>query len=102
MVDSVKGAAKKVAKVEDKPKAPRGGLAQQVTPDAALAAVVGKDPATRADITKRIWDYVRDHKLQDAKDRRMIVADDKLKPVFGGKDKVSMFEMTRLVSQHVS
>lgn len=80
----------------------RGGLAQKVKPDALLAAVVGPDETTRAEITKRIWDYVRTNKLQDEQDRRMIHADKKLLPVFDGKEKVSMFEMTKLVNQHVS
>lgn len=79
----------------------RGGLAQTVTPDKALAAVIGAEPGTRADITKRIWEYVRNNKLQDTKDKRVINADAKLKPVFGGKESVTMFEMTKLVNQHV-
>ena len=56
---------------------------------------------TRAALTKKIWDYVKKNNLQDPNDKRTIVADDKLKPVFGGKEKVSMFEMTKLVNQHV-
>jgi chromatin remodeling complex protein RSC6 len=79
----------------------RGGLAQSVTPDDSLAAVIGRGPRTRAEITKAIWEYVRTHNLQDQGDRRQINADDKLREVFGGKDQVSMFEMTRLVNQHV-
>lgn len=79
----------------------RGGLAQTVTPDAVLAAVIGPEPGTRADITRRIWEYVRANALQDAKDRRVIKADARLKPVFGGKESATMFEMTRLVSGHV-
>jgi upstream activation factor subunit UAF30 len=81
---------------------PRGGLAQQVQPDATLAAIVGNEPTTRADLTKRIWAYIRKNDLQDSENRRQINADEKLKKVFGGKDQVSMFEMTRLVNQHVS
>jgi upstream activation factor subunit UAF30 len=84
---------------ENKPA--RGGLAQQVTPDASLAAVIGSGKKTRAEITKAIWEYVREHNLQDTKDRRQINADDKLKQVFDGKDRVSMFEMTKLVNQHL-
>jgi chromatin remodeling complex protein RSC6 len=80
----------------------RGGIAQLVKPSAALAAVIGDKPITRAELTKKIWDYIKTHKLQDAKDRRAINADDKLKPVFGGKAQVSMFEMTKLVSRHLS
>ncbi len=80
----------------------RGGLAKPVQPDSVLAAVVGSEPLTRAALTKKVWDYVKKNNLQDAKDRRSINADAKLKPVFGGKDKVTMFEMTKLVNQHVS
>ena len=82
-------------------KVSRGGIAQLVQPDAMLAEVVGKTPITRADLTKKIWDYIKANKLQDEKDRRAINADAKLKPIFG-KAQVSMFEMTKLVSQHVT
>jgi upstream activation factor subunit UAF30 len=78
----------------------RGGLSTKVQPDAQLAAVIGKEPVTRAEMTKKIWDYVKSNELQDAKDRRAINADAKLRPIFG-KDQVSMFEMTKLVNQHV-
>ena len=79
----------------------RGGLARKVEPDESLAAIVGTGPLTRADLTRKIWDYVKKNELQDPKDRRSIRADAKLKLVFGGKNKVTMFEMTRLVNQHV-
>lgn len=82
----------------------RGGGAafmKPMQPDEALAAVVGDEPQPRSEITKRIWDYVKKKKLQDAKDRRMINADDTLKPVFNGKKKVSMFELTKLVNEHL-
>ena len=79
----------------------RGGITKPVQPDAQLAAVVGSDPMPRTELTKRIWDYIKANNLQDSANRRMINADDKLRPVFGGKDQVSMFEMTKLVSQHV-
>jgi upstream activation factor subunit UAF30 len=80
----------------------QGGLAKPVKPDATLAVVVGSEPLTRAALTQKIWDYVKSNDLQDPQDKRVIRADEKLKPVFGGKDKVSMFEMTKLVNQHVS
>lgn len=79
----------------------RGGLAQEVTPDETLAAVIGPERKTRAEITKAIWAYVKNHELQDNEDRRRINSDDKLRPVFDGQDQVSMFEMTRLVNQHL-
>jgi chromatin remodeling complex protein RSC6 len=79
----------------------RGGIAQEVKPDEQLAAVVGKDPLTRANLTKKVWDYIKANNLQDSKDRRSINADAKLRPIFG-KDQVTMFEMTKLINQHVS
>ena len=73
-----------------------------VTPDAALAAVVGAAPLPRTELTKKLWAYIKKNGLQDKKDRKQINADAALKVVFGGKGKVSMFEMTKLVSKHVS
>ncbi len=73
-----------------------------VTPDAALAAVVGAAPLPRTELTKKLWEYIKANDLQNPANRREIVADAKLKKVFDGKDKVSMFEMTKLVSGHVS
>ena len=66
-----------------------------------LAEVIGKGPMPRSEVVKELWVYIKKHDLQDPKDKRTIRADDKLKPVFGGKEKVSMFEMTKLVNQHV-
>jgi chromatin remodeling complex protein RSC6 len=73
-----------------------------VTPDAKLAAVVGSSPLPRTELTKKLWAYIKKNGLQDKKVRTQINADDALKAVFGGKAKVSMFEMTKLVSGHVS
>jgi chromatin remodeling complex protein RSC6 len=73
-----------------------------VQPDATLSAVVGSKPLPRTELTKKLWDYIKKNGLQDKKDRKMINADAALKAVFGGKGKVSMFEMTKLVSGHVS
>ena len=70
-------------------------------PDAALGAVVGSKPLPRTQVVKKIWEYIKKHKLQDQKNRRNINADDKLKAVFGGKKQVSMFEMTKLISKHL-
>ncbi|HSY53989.1 MAG TPA: SWIB/MDM2 domain-containing protein [Opitutaceae bacterium] len=72
-----------------------------VTPDALLAAVVGAAPLPRTELTKKLWIYIKKNSLQDKTKRTQINADDKLKAVFGGKAKVSMFEMTKLVSGHV-
>ena len=73
-----------------------------VKPSALLAEIVGGDAIPRTEITKRLWVYIKKNKLQDSKNKRMINADDKLKPVFGGKERVNMFEMTKLVSKHLS
>jgi upstream activation factor subunit UAF30 len=77
------------------------GLAKEVTPSADLAPIVGSKPMPRTEITKKVWDYIKANKLQDATNKRMINADDKLKVIFGGKKQVSMFEMTALVSKHL-
>ena len=73
-----------------------------VQPDAALSAVVGAKALPRTELTKKLWDYIKKNGLQDKKDKKMINADAALKGVFNGKGKVSMFEMTKLVSGHVS
>ena len=67
-----------------------------------LAEVVGKGPIPRSEVVKEIWVYIKKHDLQNPKNKRNIIADDKLKTVFGGKSEVTMFEMTKLVSQHLS
>jgi upstream activation factor subunit UAF30 len=69
-------------------------------PSAALAAVVGSKPLPRTQVVKKLWAYIKKNNLQDAKNRRNINADSKLKPVFG-KAQVSMFEMTKIVSKHL-
>ncbi len=67
-----------------------------------LEAVVGKGPMPRSEVVKALWVYIKKHNLQDAQNKRNINADDKLKKVFDGKGTVSMFEMTKLVSKHLS
>ncbi len=89
-----------MAKSSPKKKA-NAAFMKPVTPDAALAAVVGSDPLPRTELTKKLWDYIKSNDLQNPSNKREIVADDKLKAVFDGKDKVSMFEMTKLVSGHL-
>ncbi len=81
---------------------PNAAFMKPVTPDAALAAVVGSSPLPRTELTKKLWAYIKKNGLQDKKVRTQINADAALKVVFGGKAKVSMFEMTKLVSGHVS
>ena len=95
-----KVAAKKVAAKKTTRK-PNAAFMKPLTPSAVLAAVVGANPLPRTDVTKKIWDYIKKHKLQDSVNRRNINADDKLKAVFGGKKTVSMFEMTKLISAHL-
>jgi len=80
---------------------PNAAFMKPVTPSAALAEVVGAKPIPRTEVTKKLWAYIKKNKLQDAKNKRMIKADDALKPIFGGKATVNMFEMTRLVSKHL-
>ena len=80
---------------------PNPALMKPVQPDDALSAVVGSDPIPRSEITKKLWDYIKSNDLQDPANKRNIVADDKLKPVFDGKEVVTMFEMTKLVSNHI-
>jgi len=75
---------------------------KELQPSEDLAQVVGNKPIPRTEVVKKLWAYIRKNNLQDAKERRMINADDKLKPVFGGKKQVSMFEMTKLVNKHLS
>ena len=72
-----------------------------VQPNAALAAVVGAKAMPRTELTKKIWDYIKKNGLQDKKDKKQINADDKLKAIFNGKKQVSMFEMTKLVSNNI-
>jgi upstream activation factor subunit UAF30 len=92
-----KGAAKKAAKK----RAPNPAFMKPMQPSGDLAAVVGDKAMPRTEITKKVWAYIKKHNLQDAKERRMINADANLKKVFGGKNKVSMFEMTRYVNNHL-
>lgn len=70
-------------------------------PDAALGAIVGDAPLPRTEVVKKLWVYIKKNNLQDPNNKRNINADDKLKPVFGGKAQVNMFEMTKLISAHL-
>ncbi|HEY4303817.1 MAG TPA: SWIB/MDM2 domain-containing protein [Gemmatimonadaceae bacterium] len=93
--------AKKAAKKGGAKRKPNAAFMAPKQPDEMLGAVVGNSPLPRTEITKKLWAYIKKNGLQDAKERRMINADDKLKPVFGNKAKVSMFEMTKLVNKHI-
>jgi chromatin remodeling complex protein RSC6 len=103
MATKKKAAAKKPAakkKVAAKRK-PNAAFMKPMTPSAQLGSVIGAGPMPRTEVTKKIWVYIKKNGLQDKKNRRMINADDKLKPIFGGKAQVSMFDMTKMVSKHL-
>jgi chromatin remodeling complex protein RSC6 len=104
MAKAAKKAAKKTTKKAAKKskRKPNAAFMKPVTPSAALAPVVGSKPIPRTEVTKRLWAYIKKNKLQDAKNKRVIKSDSTLKPVFGGKASVNMFEMTKLVSKHLS
>ena len=97
-----KPAAKKTAAKKTAKRKPNAAFMKPMSPSDVLAEVVGSKPLPRTQVTKKLWDYIKKNKLQDSKNRRMINADEKLKKVFGGKKQVSMFEMTKLVSKHLS
>ncbi|HEV8259003.1 MAG TPA: SWIB/MDM2 domain-containing protein [Casimicrobiaceae bacterium] len=96
-----KAAPKKAAKKSGAKRKPNAAFMKAMTPSSTLAAVVGSMPLPRTEVTKKIWDYIKKNKLQDSINRRLINADEKLRQVFGGKKQVSMFEMTKLVSNHL-
>ena len=98
---AAKPAAVKKAAAPAAPRKPNAAFMKAMTPSTVLAAVVGAAPLPRTEVTKKVWDYIKKLDLQDPANRRMINADDKLKAVFGGKAQVSMFEMTKLISDHL-
>ena len=97
-----KAARKAPAKKATKKRAPNPAFMKPMKPSAELSAVIGNNAVPRSEVAKRLWAYIKKNNLQDAKERRMINADDKLRPVFGGRKQVSMFEMTKLVNKHLS
>jgi len=90
-----------VAKKKKSGRKPNAAFMKPVQPDAILAAVVGAKAMPRTEVTKKLWAYIKKNGLQDKKNKRDINADAELKAVFGGKSKVNMFEMTKLVSKHL-
>lgn len=84
-----------------KKRKPSAAFMKPMRPTAVLGEVIGTRPLPRTQVTKKLWAYIKRKRLQDRKKRTMINADDKLKRVFGGKKKVTMFEMTKLVSRHL-
>jgi len=93
-------AKKSAAKKSTAKRKPNAAFMKAMTPSASLAAIVGSSALPRTEVTKKVWDYIKKNKLQDSVNRRMINADDKLKQVLG-KAKVTMFEMTKLISSHL-
>ena len=103
-----KGAAKKGGRKSSRRKSssgkkrtPNAAFMKPMQPSSDLANVVGSSPMPRTEVTKKLWQYIKRKNLQDSKNRRMINADDNLRPIFGGSRQVSMFEMTRLVNKHL-
>jgi chromatin remodeling complex protein RSC6 len=95
-----KAAPRKAGKPKAK-RTPNAGFMKAMTPSAMLAAVVGAKPLPRTEVVKKVWDYIKKNKLQDTINRRMINADEKLRGIFG-KAQVSMFEMTKIINQHLT
>jgi chromatin remodeling complex protein RSC6 len=93
------GGPKKAAKKSGRK--PSAAFMKPMTPSSTLAAVIGSGSMPRTEVTKKLWAYIKRNGLQDPGNRRMIKADDKLRSVFGGKAKVSMFDMTKLVNKHL-
>jgi len=99
MAKTAKKAAKKAAKKSARK--PNAAFMTPLTPSATLAEVIGSKPIPRTEIVKKIWDYIKKNNLQDKKNRRMINADAKLKPMFGSKDQISMFELAKVINKQV-
>ncbi|MEP7320447.1 MAG: SWIB/MDM2 domain-containing protein [Saprospiraceae bacterium] len=97
-----KAAPKKAAAKKKSARKPSAAFMKPLNLSADLGAVVGAKPIPRTEVVKKLWVYIKANKLQDAKNKRMINADAKLKPIFGGKAQVSMFDMAKLISKHVS
>jgi chromatin remodeling complex protein RSC6 len=95
-------ARKKATKKAAKRRTPSAAFMKPMQPSSQLAAVVGSSPMPRTEVTKKLWAYIKRNNLQDSKNRRAINADDKLRPVFGGRNQVSMFDMTKMVNRHLS
>jgi upstream activation factor subunit UAF30 len=96
-----KSGARKSAKKSGAKRTPNAAFMKAMNPSPQLGMVVGNEPLPRTEVTKKLWAYIKRKGLQDAKNRRQINADENLKPIFGGKGQVSMFEMTKLVNKHL-
>ena len=96
-----KKSSKKSKKAKKSGRKPNAAFMKPMNPSSTLAAVIGSSSMPRTEVTKKLWAYIKRNGLQDKSNKRMINADEKLRPVFGGKSQVSMFDMTRLVSNHL-
>ena len=96
-----KAAPAKKAKAPAKKRTPNAAFMKAMTPSGALAAIIGDRPVPRTEVTKKVWEYIKKNNLQDATKRTMINADAKLREIFK-KGQVSMFEMTKLINNHLS
>ncbi len=96
-----KKTAKKTTRKKKSGRKPNAAFMAPLQPDAALAQVVGSKPLARTEVVKKLWKYIKKNDLQHSVNRRVIVADAKLKPVFNGKKQVDMFQMTKLISGHL-
>ena len=98
--EETKAAAAKVKKTGKPAGGARGGITAPVTPSPELSEIVGSDKLPRSEVVKKVWEYIKKNDLQDPKDKRQILADDKLEKIFGGK-KASMFEMNKHLAKHL-
>ena len=96
-----KAAPKKKAAKKKSARKPNAAFMAALTPSPTLAEVIGSKAVPRTEVIKQIWNYIKKNGLQDSKNRRMINADGKLRPLFDGKDQISMFELAKVVSKHV-
>ena len=96
-----KPAPKKAAPKKKSARKPNAAFMKALTPSSTLAAVIGSNPVPRTEAVKRIWDHIKKNNLQDSANRRMINADEKLRPLFG-KDQISMFDLAKILSKHLS
>ena len=101
MAKGKKGKSKTASKAKKSGRKPNPAFMKPMNPSPTLAAVVGGSPMPRTEVTKKLWAYIKRNSLQDKANRRMINADDKLRAVFSGRSQVSMFEMTKLVNNHL-
>ena len=100
MATAKKAPAKTADKAAAPKRTPNAAFSKPLTPSPLLAAVIGASPLPRTEVTKKVWDYIKANNLQDAANKRNINADAKLKPIFG-KDQVTMFELTKLISNQL-